>query len=109
MVKRTVEIKVRLTPEEAAALTGRAKKCGYPREKYIRSVLDGRVPREMPPPDYHAMIRELHAIGNNLNQIAQKAHILNVMDVRRYDEALKNLAAALLRIEEAVLLPLKVK
>jgi hypothetical protein len=40
----------------------------------------------MPPPDYYTMMRELHAIGTNLNQIAQKAHVLNAIDVKRYDE-----------------------
>ena len=39
-----------------------------------------------PPPDYYSMMRELHKIGNNLNQIAQKAHVLNVIDVQRYDQ-----------------------
>jgi hypothetical protein len=55
------------------------------------------------------MMRELHAIGTNLNQVAQKAHVLNVIDVQRYDEALRMFAGAVARIEEAVLLPVKVR
>ena len=31
------------------------------------------------------MMRELYRIGNSLNQVAQKAHTLNVVDVQRYD------------------------
>jgi hypothetical protein len=109
MKKRTDEIKARLTQEEKALLTKRAKECGYSRENYIRTMLDGRIPRPMPPPDYHAMMRELHGIGNNLNQVAQKAHVLNVIDVQRYDEALRQFAEAVARIEEAVLLPVKTR
>ncbi|MFR2938358.1 plasmid mobilization relaxosome protein MobC [Faecalibacillus intestinalis] len=37
------------------------------------------------------MMKELHAIGNNLNQLARKAHQLNVIDVEQYDLQLKNL------------------
>jgi len=98
-----------LNEDEAATLNNRAKESGYSREAYIRTLLDGRIPRPMPPPDYHAMMRELHGIGNNLNQVAQKAHVLNVIDVQRYDEALRQFAGAVARIEEAVLLPMKVR
>ena len=107
MKNRTYEIKVRLTPEEKMSLSKRAKECGYSRENYIRTLLDGYIPRPMPPPDYHSMMRELHDIGNNLNQVAQKARLLNVIDVQRYDEALRQFAEAIARIETAVLLPRK--
>ena len=109
MLKRNIEIKVRLNRDEANTLTKRAKKCGFSREAYIRSLLNGNTPREIPPPAYHDMTRELHGIGNNLNQIAQKAHILNVMDVGRYDEALRRFSEVVAKIEEAVILPMKAK
>lgn len=109
MRKRKNEIKIRLTDTEISSLTERAKECGYSREAYIRSLLDGHIPRPMPPPDYHAMMRELHGIGNNLNQIAQKAHVLNVVDAGRYDAALRMFAEAVLKIEAAVILPVKME
>jgi len=109
MKKRTIEIKVRLNREESDVLNKRAKKSGYSREGYVRSLINGYVPREMPPPAYHDMMRELHGIGNNLNQIAQKAHVLNVMDAQRYDNALRRFSEAVAKIEGAVILPLKMK
>jgi hypothetical protein len=105
MRKRINEIKVRLTDEELSALTERAKMCGYSREAYVRTLLSGYIPQPMPPPDYHAMMKELHHIGNNLNQIAQKTHALNIVDAKRYDDATRQFAAAAARIEEAVILP----
>ena len=48
------------------------------------------------------MMRELHAIGNNLNQIAAKLHTLGVLDAGRYDDEVRRLAAALVRITAAV-------
>ena len=63
------------------------------------------MPRNAPPPDYYAMMKELHKIGNNLNQIAQKAHVLNVVDVQRYDRDMKMFEETVRLITEAVILP----
>lgn len=109
MLRRPLLVRFHLNEEEMTTLINRAKECGYSREAYIRSLLDGRVPRPMPPPDYHAMMRELHGIGSNLNQIAQKAHILNVVDAGRYDAALHMLTEAVLKIQAATVLPVKME
>lgn len=105
MIKRNVEIKVRLSRKEAETLNKRVKKSGISREAYIRHLIEGGIPREAPPPDYYAMMREIYAIGKNLNQIAQKAHVLNVMDAQRYDAEVRKLEAAIKTITEAVVLP----
>ena len=91
MSQRKVEIKVRLNRKEAEALNQRARK--------------SRLSREAPSPDYYAMMRELYRIGNSLNQVAQKAHTLNVVDVQRYDAGVRQLEAAIKKITEAVILP----
>ena len=83
MRKRNIAIIFRLNRKEAEALDKRVKKSGLSREAYLRQLISGLVPRNAPPPDYYSMMRELHQIGNNLNQIAQKAHVLNVIDVQR--------------------------
>ncbi len=105
MSKRNIEIKVRLNRKEAEALNKRVKKSRLSREAYIRHLIEGSVPREAPPTDYYTMMRELYRIGNNLNQIAQKAHVLNVMDAQRYDAAIHELETAIKTITEAVVLP----
>lgn len=65
----------------------------------------GVVSRDSPPPDYYKMMRQLYHIGNLLNQIAKKAHVLNVMDVKRYDKAVAEFEQAVKIITEAVILP----
>ena len=105
MRKRNVHIQVWLNKKEAWELDKKVKKSGLSREAYLRHLIEGSVPREAPPPDYFSMMRELYRIGNNLNQIAQKAHVLNVMDVQRYDAAIHELEAAIKTITEAVVLP----
>ena len=95
----------RLNRKEAEALDKKVKKSGLSREAYLRHLISGVVPRDAPPPDYYSMMRELHRIGNNLNQIAQKAHILNVRDVQRYDRDMRMFEDTVKKITEAVVLP----
>ena len=72
MRKRNVAILFRLNKKEAEALDKKVKRSGLNREAYLRQLISGVVPRDAPPPDYYSMMRELHKIGNNLNQIAQE-------------------------------------
>ena len=105
MRKRNIAILFRLNRKEAEALDKRVKKSGLSREAYLRHLINGVVPRDAPTPDYYAMMRELHQIGNNLNQIAQKAHMFHAMDVQKYDTNMRLLEDAIKRITEAVILP----
>jgi len=109
MRNRNVPIQVFFSSAEAEKLKNLSAKSGYSKSAYIRSLLNGYIPQPMPPPDYHAMMRELHHIGNNLNQIAQKAHILNIVDSKRYDIAVQMFIDAITKIERAVLLPKKLE
>lgn len=108
MRKRNIAILFRMNRKEAEALDKRVKKSGLSREAYLRQLINGLVPRNAPPPDYYSMMRELHQIGNNLNQIAQKAHVLNVIDVQRYDREVRKFRQAVEQITEAVVLPEKI-
>ena len=105
MRKRNVAILFRLNRKEAEALDKKVKKSGLSREAYLRHLISSVVPRDAPPPDYYSMMRELHKIGNNLNQITQKAHTLNVIDVQRYDRDMRKFEETVRLITEAVILP----
>lgn len=107
MRKRDVPFLFRLNKEEADAFRERVKKSGISQEAYVRQAIMGKMPRGAPPPDYYSMMRELHKIGNNLNQIAQKAHTLNVIDVQRYDRDMRKFDEAVRLVTEAVILPEK--
>ena len=103
--KRNIEIKVRLNRKEADQLCKRVKRSRLSREAYLRHLINDMVPQEAPPPDYYAMMQQLYRIGNSLNQIAQKAHTLNVIDVQRYDAAYRQFETAVKEITEAVVQP----
>ena len=108
-MQRNIEIKCRLNRKEADALNKRVKKSGLSRENYLRQIINGLVPTDAPPPDYFTMMKELRYIGVNLNQIAQKANTLNVLDVKRYDDNIVMLNAAVVNITNAVMLPRKIE
>lgn len=105
MRKRNIRVQLWLTRKEAEALDKRVKKSGLTREAYLRHLINGLVPQDAPSPDYYSMMRELYGIANNLNQIARKAHTLNVIDVQRYDTYARNVETAIKKITEAVILP----
>ena len=105
MNNRSYEIKVRLTQVEMVHLTRLVSASGLSRETYLRKLISGVVPREAPPPDFFAMMRELHYIGNNLNQIAMKAHALGVIDAKHYDDSVLLFEEAVQKILSAVLDP----
>ena len=109
MRKRNIQITTRLDKNENERFKKRVKKSGLSQESYIRSLIDGLLPTDAPPPDYFAMMRELHYIGVNLNQIAQKAHTLNALDVKRYDDNITMLNKAVVDITNAVMLPRKIE
>lgn len=109
MLKRNIKITFRLDKSENDYFKKRVKKSGLSQEAYIRHLITDLVPMDVPPPDYYAMMKQLHHIGNNFNQIAQKAHILNVIDVQRYDDSIAALDKAMIEITNAVMLPRKMK
>lgn len=109
MRNRNVKIQIWLNKKEAESLQKKANRCNISVAAYIRHLINDLIPQEAPPPDYYSMMQQLYRVGNNLNQIAQKAHTLNVIDVQRYDAACQQFEAAVKTITEAVVNPQPIK
>lgn len=105
MRKRGIRIQVWVNNEEDARLQANAKKSGLSREGYLRSLINGYIPKALPPPDYYAMMRELHAVGNNLNQLAVKAHATGHLDRAVFQQEADQLRRAVQQIQQAVTSP----
>ena len=108
MRKRNIQIIIRLNEKERKALSNSTKKTGLSQAAFVRLLINGYIPKELPPPDYHAMMRELHAIGVNLNQIAARANATGHIDKKVFEYEANRLRKALLDIQAAVTLPEKI-
>ena len=74
MRKRNIRFELCLNEEENICLNELCHKTRLNKSTLIRYLILGYKPAEAPPIEYKVLIRELRAIGNNINQIA---HIAN--------------------------------
>jgi hypothetical protein len=105
---RTERVRFYLSKPELEKLNRAVQKSGLKREAYLRSLIKKLIPADRPPPDYFKFMEELHAIGNNLNQIARKANSLNLIDAHRFDEEARKLDNIYSRIQAHIMQPTKV-
>ena len=80
MRKRNIQKIVRFNRKEAQDLAAKAKKACLSEAGLIRLLLKGYEPREKPDERFYDVMRELSAIGNNINQLAVKANSLGFVD-----------------------------
>lgn len=105
MRNRGIRKQVWLNEKENARLQDSAHKAGLSQESYLRALINDLVPKELPPVEYHAMMRELHAIGNNLNQIAARANSTGHIDRTAFQYEANHLRRVMLDIQAAVTSP----
>lgn len=105
MLKRNIKITFRLNAKEQQQLKKNVKRTGLSQETYIRRLIEGYVPKELPPIDYHAMMRELNAIGNSMNQIAARANATGFFLANEYASYVHEFRKAVLAIQRAVTQP----
>lgn len=86
MQKRTRQITVRLTTQEKNHLDKQARLAGIKTEPFVRNLIAGSNIRERPAEYWGEMIRQLSAIGNNINQIAHIANATEYIDVDQLQE-----------------------
>jgi len=93
---------VRVTPAERAQLDAKATAARVRKSDFARAALLGyRLP---PAPVTQAAVRELQAIGNNLNQLAHHANTTGtVQDQAALQRSLEQLQAALAQVLDAAL------
>lgn len=101
--KRSHDLHLRLNDDEFEELNIAVAKTGLSREAYLRKLISGQQPKELPPPDFRPMMRQLYYCGNNLNQIARKAHALNLVDAQQYDSAVKLFRQIVADINQAII------
>lgn len=105
MRKRPNRIWCHLSDAELLAFNRKVKLSGMTRQAYLRSLISGYTPREVPSFDFFSMAKELHTIGNNVRQIAARANATGFFMVDEYRHYADKLFDAIERIEAGVLEP----
>ena len=80
MRKRNVDKHIWFSRAEAQELQRKAKKACLSEDGLIRLLIKGYEPKEKPDDRFYDVMRELSAIGNNINQLAAKANTLGFID-----------------------------
>ena len=73
-MQRRIKKQFWLSPQDARELKRKAELCGITETAVIRILLHGYEPKEKPDARFYEAMRQLSAIGNNINQIARSVN-----------------------------------
>ena len=105
MRKRPHRIWCHLSDTELLDFNRKVKLSGMTRQSYLRSLISGYTPKELPSFEYLAMMKQLQAIGNNVHQIAARANATGFYKAKEYEQYMTDVYDAIARIESAILDP----
>ena len=69
---RSIQILIRVTPNEYKSIKKNSEKSGLSMSEYIRRSAVGETIVSAPPADFILLIREVKSVGNNINQVVQR-------------------------------------
>lgn len=90
MRNKIARFEMKLSYEELEKLKNDSAKAGITKSEYVRRLIMNYVIKEKPDDRFYDVMRQLTAIGNNLNQIAHKANYLNEIDKDIYTQEKNN-------------------
>ena len=100
MRKRSRHVSVWMNEQEYRHLRKQAEAAGLGIDPFIRTLVAGVQLRPRPPDAYAALLRELSAIGNNVNQIAHNTNAKKSAEAAEVDEAVKLVYQALRLVKD---------
>lgn len=81
---RNIEIKIRLSNDEFQRLSRNVRRSGISREGYLRELICGYEPQELPPVEYYEILRELREIQDSLDKLALTVLKYGSLDPKEY-------------------------
>ena len=87
-VTRSQKVGIRLTEQESAILTAKAKQCDLTRSELLRRAMLDLPVRENPSADVPVLIDEVRQVGNAINQLLLLANALGTIDTTQLRQAL---------------------
>lgn len=105
MDKRNHRLFVRVNDDEMNRLIENANKTGLSKSGYVRFLVNGYIPRPLPPIEFHKFLNELRAIGRNINQIAYMANKIRYIDLEVFAKESAHLSEFILLAQTEILMP----
>jgi len=88
--KRIHRVQVRLSDDEYDYFLYNLERTGMSKEAYLSKLLADKIPKTREIGQYEQdVLAQLSAIGNNLNQIARRAHTMQVINAEKYFDTVK--------------------
>ena len=107
MRSRRIKKQIWLNDEEYYILKTRSEAVGMNASDYIRKLLVGYKPKEKPSEEFYVAIKNIRAIGNNINQIARMANARGVVDMLRFNKEVDKLDQLIIDIKNKYIRPEK--
>lgn len=101
MRKRNNHVSIWLSDSEHDHLKKQAELAGLGIDPFVRTLIQGIKLRPRPPDTYPALLRELSAIGNNVNQIAHVANGKKDISPQEVTEAVRLVRQAWRLVKDA--------
>ncbi len=86
MRTRNKQIILRLNDEELNTLDAMVARTNLSRESFLRKMIAGYRIVEKPDIEYFEILKQLRYIGNNVRQIAIRAHAIRHIDSEKYEQ-----------------------
>lgn len=109
MRSRGIKKQIWLSREEDYLLKTKSEAAGLNASDLIRNLIVGYEPREKPPIEFYESIKQIRAVGNNLNQIAKYANAQGFVDGIHLRKEITKLNELIVDIKKEYLLPKETK
>lgn len=85
-MNRTIKKQFWVSPDEDKDIKRKAQQTCLSEASLLRYLIKAYKPKEKPDDRFYEAMRQLSRIGNNINQLAAKAHGLGFIDAKKLDE-----------------------
>ena len=97
---RSKKISIRLSEKEYLHLKEQADLAGLKIEPFLRNLISGVKMKPRPQEEWAELIRQISAVGNNINQIAHRANIHGLTDKQTLFNVQQELAKIRQKMDE---------
>ena len=97
---RSKKISIRLSEKEYLHLKEQADLAGLKNEPFLRNLISGVKMKPRPKEEWAELIRQVSAVGNNINQIAHRANIHGLTDKQTLSNVQQELAKIRQKMDE---------